>query len=91
MKPEKVHFEIELLEDNTEFGVVVPDELQEVFSQWPEAAEAFRSLTDGRKRSFIYAIRPCKTPQIWVNKALEACERLVLGVRNSRDLVRSKD
>lgn len=79
-------FQMQLYEDQTEFGAEIPDELQETFSQWPEAHTAFMELTDGAKRSVIYGIARYRTPQKRIDKSLEVCERLCQGLRKTRDL-----
>ena len=83
-------FKIQLREDQTEFGVEIPEELGETFRQWPEAYKAFLDLTEGSKRSVIYAISRYRTPQTRVEKALQVGERLVQGVRKPRDLFKAE-
>ena len=81
------YFHLQLCEDQTAFGVEIPPELQETFSQWPEAHAAFLELSDGSKRSLIYGIARYKTPQKRVDKSLQICERLSQGIRKTRNLL----
>lgn len=83
-------FVVVLEEDQTEFGVELPPEMQEVFQQDPEALALFRGLTPGACRSVIYAIAGFKSPQRRVDLALLVCERLRRGYRSARELVQGK-
>lgn len=83
-------FEVQLEEDQTEFGVELPPELEEVFRQDPEALELFRRLTPGACRSVIYAVAGFRTPQRRIDLCLLVCERLRRGFRSARELVQGK-
>lgn len=84
------YFEVTLEEDQTEFGVELPPEMEEVFHQDPEAGALFRRLTPGACRSVIYAVAGFKSPQRRVDLALLVCERLHRGYRSARELVQGK-
>jgi hypothetical protein len=82
------YFRLHLEEDQTEFGAEMPPELEEVLYQDPEAAHLFRGLSPGACRSVIYAVARYKTPQRRVDLALDICERLKVGMRSGRELVK---
>ena len=50
------YFEMQLFEDNSKYGVDVPEELEAVFKSDVEAFEVFETLTAGKKRRIIYAM-----------------------------------
>ena len=56
-------FQLQLLEDATIYGVVMPEELSAVLETDYEAFERFKKLTDGKKRSLIYYILRFKNTQ----------------------------
>lgn len=55
---DKVTFEI--FEDPNPLGVEMPEALEVLLEQDPDAKEAFEKLTDGKKRSLIFAIKRVK-------------------------------
>jgi len=61
---------LKLTPDKSEFGLDVPEELQEVFNQDPEGEERFRKLTPGKQRYIIYYVSGVKNPQLRVDRAL---------------------
>ena len=81
-------FSIQLQEDTTEYGVHMPKELEAVLESDPQAYEAFKELTDGKKRSLIYHIKRIKTSQIRIDKALLISENLKAGIRTTRELTK---
>ncbi|WP_203296624.1 YdeI/OmpD-associated family protein [Luteirhabdus pelagi] len=81
-------FSIQLQEDTTEYGVHMPKELEAVLESDPQAYEAFKELTDGKKRSLIYHIKRIKTSQIRIDKALLISENLKAGITITRELTK---
>lgn len=69
-------FEMQLFEDTSKYGVDVPEELEEVFLTDEEAFSIFETLTKGKQRSIIYAIKRFKGSQNKIDKALIMCENL---------------
>lgn len=69
-------FEMQLFEDTSKYGVDVPEELEEVFLTDHEAFSIFETLTKGKQRSIIYAIKRFKGSQNKIDKALIMCENL---------------
>lgn len=86
----KAAFELQLLEDTSKYGVEVPEEFEAVMESDPEAFEIFESFTDGKKRSLIYFVKRFTVSQTRIDKTLLITDRLKLGVRDTRDLVKAK-
>ena len=51
---------VEIAADESEYGMPMPEELQEVMDQDPEGIAAFQKLTPGRQRSMMYYIGKLK-------------------------------
>ncbi len=83
------YFQFRLFEDDSEYGVEIPEEMEEVLHSDQEAYKIFKSLTDGRKRSIIYMISRYKTSQTRIDKSLCLCENLKRGIRDQRQLLKS--
>lgn len=83
------YFQLQLVEDTTQYGVEMPKELEAVLESDSEAMRAFETLTDGKKRSLIYHIKRIRTSQKRIDKALVISENLKLGIRDHRELVKS--
>ncbi len=47
---------VELVRDESKYGLPMPDELREVLNQDPEGDRLFHALTAGKQRSLIYYI-----------------------------------
>ena len=73
------YFKVQLFEDNSKYGVDVPEELDAVFKSDVEAFTLFENLTAGKKRSIIYAISRFKNSQIRIDKSLIMCDNLKRG------------
>jgi hypothetical protein len=58
-----------LTEDESEFGVDVPEELTELFKQDPEGKRRFDLLKPGMQRYILNFVNTVKSPQLRVNKA----------------------
>ncbi len=82
------YFTVKLIEDNSKYGVEIPEEFEAVLQSDPEAFEIFESLTDGKKRSLIYYILKIKKSQIRIDKALIITQNLKHGIRDTRDLIK---
>ena len=83
------YFELKLFEDQSKYGVEVPEALQAVMDSDPEGFELFDALTPGKRRSLIYYISRFKTEQTQVDKALIIFDNLKRGIRDQRELVKS--
>lgn len=83
------YFQLQLFEDDSKYGVEMPEELEAVFQSDFEAYQIFESFTPGKKRGIIYAISRYKNSQTKIDKSLLICENLKKGVRNNPDLLKN--
>jgi len=83
------YFQLQLFEDDSKYGVEMPEEMEAVLSSDPEAQQIFESFTAGKKRGLIYFIARYKNTQMRIDKSILICENLKRGIRDSRDLVKS--
>jgi len=67
---------VELKEDESKYGLPMPEELQEVLNQDPEGDELFHSLTAGKQRSMLYFIGKIKDVDRRIHTALIFLEHL---------------
>ena len=79
---------MELFEDTTKYGVIMPKEMEAVFESDPEASEIFSNFSDGKKRSLIYYVKRFKTSQTRIDKALLISENMKMGIIDHRELVK---
>lgn len=56
--------------DTSEYGMPMPEELEEMFYQDPEALKYFKKLTPGKQRNLIYLVAKPKTEATRIKKAL---------------------
>jgi len=80
---------VQFFEDDSKYGVELPEEFEAVLFSDQEAFEAFETLTIGRKRGLIYAISRYRNSQTRIDKALQLCERLKRGIRDPKELLKS--
>jgi hypothetical protein len=83
------YFQLQFFEDTSKYGVEVPEEFEAVITSDYEAYQLFESLTDGRKRGFIYAIARYKNSQTRIDKTLLLCENLKRGIKDPREMLKS--
>lgn len=67
---------VEIIADESEYGMPMPEELQEVLNQDPDGNRHFKSLRDGAKRSMMYYIGKMKDVDRRINAALIFIEHL---------------
>ena len=84
------YFEIQLFEDNSKYGVDMPEELDAVFLSDYEAYKIFETLTPGKKRSIIYAVSRFKNSQTKIDKSLILCKNLKRGHLDPYTILKSK-
>lgn len=65
--------------DDSEFGMPVPEEFDEVLRQDPEGQEQFMALKPGLKRSFLYYINTGKTVDTRIKRSLKLIDNLKNG------------
>ncbi len=73
-----------LTEDKSEFGVNVPEELDELFKQDPEGKRRFDVLKPGMQRYILNYINTVKSPQLRVDKAF-------MLISNLKNLIQGKE
>lgn len=78
------YFSMQLFEDQSKYGVEMPEELDAVLLSDYEAYTIFQSLTPGRQRSIIYTIKRYKSTQSRVDKALILTGNLKRGVTDPK-------
>jgi hypothetical protein len=83
----KDYFELQLFEDDSKYGVEMPEEFSAVLESDPEAFEQFERLTDGKKRSLIYYVLRFKNSQTRIDKALVIADNLKLGITDQKELL----
>ncbi|MGB5555243.1 MAG: YdeI/OmpD-associated family protein [Flavobacteriaceae bacterium] len=83
------YFQLQFFEDDSEYGVEMPEELEAVLASDYEAFEIFKTFTDGKKRGLIYGILGYKNSQTRIDKSLLLCENLKRGVRDNSQLLKS--
>lgn len=74
---------IELVRDNSEFGMDVPIEFSEVLNQDPEANARFNDLTKGTQRAVIYLINQLKSSDKRIEKSVFLLENLKKAPKDS--------
>jgi len=67
---------IELSEDNSEYGMVVPESFLELLSQDEMGNQLFHALTLGRQRTLIYMVAKIKSVDIQIRKSLVILQHL---------------
>ena len=67
---------VEIMADESEYGMPMPEELQEVMDQDPEGSTAFQKLTPGRQRSMMYYIGKLKDIDKRIQASLILIEHL---------------
>ncbi len=65
-----------LSKDRSDYGMEMPEELQELLAQDAEFEKHFEKLTKGKQRSLIYIVAKVKSTQSRINKALAIAEHL---------------
>ena len=76
--------EIVLELDESQFGMVVPEELVEVFAQDSEGYTRFQNLAPGKQRYIIYYVNSVKSSELRIKRAL-------LLINNLKNLPEGKE
>lgn len=79
---------LHLKEDDSQYGMPMCDELQEVLRQDAEANERFHGLTPGKQRNIIHYVGKTKNPQLRIDKALFFMENLKALPRGKEEVGR---
>lgn len=67
---------VRLAPDPNPDQVDLPEELEEGFAAWPEAAAAFARLTPGRQRGVAYRVASAQRPETRLQRAMKEMEAL---------------
>jgi len=76
--------EVTLTEDKSEYGVDVPEELEELFKQDPEGKRRFDALKPGMQRYILNYVNTVKSPQLRVDRAF-------MLITNLKNLTQGKE
>ena len=82
------YFELRIEEDDSKYGVEVPEEFLAVLESDPEASEIFESFTDGKKRSLIYYVLKFNNSQTRIDKVLIISENIKMGIKDPKELIK---
>ncbi len=83
------YFQLQFFEDTSRYGVDMPEELEAVLMSDYSAFKIFESITAGRQRALIYAIKRYKSSQTRIDKSILICDNLKKGIRDYRLLSKS--
>ena len=68
--------QVSLKKDNSEYGLPLPDELQELLRQDAEGDKLFHALTRGKQRTLLYIVGAVKSPEKRVERAITIVNHL---------------
>lgn len=83
------YFQLQFFEDDSKYGVDMPEEFDAVLVSDYDAYQIFEGLTPGKQRNLIYAITRYKSSQTRIDKSILICENLKRGIRNPMELLKS--
>lgn len=67
---------VKMIQDTSEFGMPIPDEMQMVLDEDPEGSDLLKSLTPGKIRSLIHLVAKVKNPDKRIEKSVVIMEHL---------------
>ena len=67
---------VELVKDESKYGLPMPEEFREVLDQDPEGDTLFHGLTAGKQRSILYLLSKPKDIDVRIHQALQIVEHL---------------
>ncbi len=82
--------QVTLSEDNSEYGVEVPEELAELFRQDAEGKKRFELLTPGKRRYILNYVATVKNPQLRIDRAfllISNLKKLPIGKESFREML----
>lgn len=68
--------EVEIVKDDSKYGINISEELEEVLFSDPEGSLLFHQLTAGKQRSLIHIINKIKSSQTKIEKSFVIVEHL---------------
>jgi len=67
---------IHITEDNSKYGIPMPNEMSELLSQDPSGDAYFHSLTPGKQRSLLFLVNKVKSTSIRLKKSIIILDHL---------------
>jgi hypothetical protein len=83
-------FQVELINDHSEYGMPMPEELQEILNQDPQGKDRFNALLPGKQRNIIYYVSKIKSSNLRVEKAwlfISNLKQLPIGKERVPDIL----
>jgi hypothetical protein len=80
--------EVSLEPDSSEYQFEMPEEFQAVLDTDPQAEAAFRTLTDGSKRTLMHWIRQVKSVDKRIERSLKIAGKMKSGVKSVKEILR---
>lgn len=71
--------QVSLCKDESEYGLPMPEELQEVLAQDTEGNQLFHALTPGKQRTLLYIAGSVKNQDLRLHRALAIIEHLKMN------------
>jgi hypothetical protein len=68
--------QVSLKKDESEYGLPLPEELEEVFRQDSSGSRLFHALTRGKQRTLLYIVDKGKNPDVRIFRALTIVKHL---------------
>lgn len=79
--------QVSMKQDDSEFGLPMPEEFREVLEQDPEAKGYFDNLTAGKKRSLIHIVTGVKN----IDKRIERAFMLMELLKDKKGIIKAND
>jgi hypothetical protein len=79
------YFYIQFFEDDSKYGVELPEELEAVLMTDEVAYQIFESFSPGKQRSLIYSILRLKNSDLRISKSLNFCRNIKLGITDAKE------
>ena len=67
---------VQLIKDESKYGLPMPEEFAEVLNQDPEGDKLFHALTEGKQRSLLYLLAKPRDIDVRIHQALLIVEHL---------------
>lgn len=68
--------QVELRKDESQYGLPMPEELEEMLNQDEQGNAVFQTLTPGKKRTLLHFIGSVKNPELRLHRAVLVVEHL---------------
>ncbi len=81
---------VSIKKDDSEYGMEMPLELEEVLSIDPEGLQAFQKLSPGRKRTALYFISKAKREETRIQRSILIVENIKNGFTQPNEMVRKQ-